>query len=343
MARSHASQVTPLAAAGAAVWLVLVILAVGPASERLALVHLVLLLTALVAVPLGFDLLSRWAVDLPGGARAWLSLAQAAGPLAATALAASMLLPPGLLAGILAAAWAAEALVAALGAALWLVPGRVRRSRTLALAVAAHGYLAVGALAVLAWRLGWHPLGLGGDRVVLVAVHLHVAGFGGLLMGWLCLETLPYGPVRTATSAAFVAAAVTVPLAAIGPVGGPVSSAVAATVLGASLAVGAIATAFVVARLRIPSGSWLLLTASCASLLFAMVLAVREGLAPVVGDGGVPAERMVEWHGVASAVGFVVLGLVGWSVASTALLADAPSTPAAGRPIRRRTPARGGA
>jgi hypothetical protein len=323
-------QITPFALVGFGAWAGVGLLALGPAHARFDLVDVVFLLGPLVIVPIGLDLISIVAEELPGGARGWLSLAQFLWPFGAGAAVLSLLLSGGWPAGLFSLVWGGVATMAAIAGGLWLIGSRVVRLECLAPA-AATIYLAIGAAWLVVSRFGLNPFGLSDDRVLITAVHFTFVGFGGVLVTWLPLQRLVLGSlVRAAGEAASIATIVGMPLVVAGVASAPFLSAIGGVLLALGLPVAAAITAFAIARLRLPQGSWLLFAVSCASSVFAMALAAQYSVGVWLHLSVLSVRRMIEWHGVVNGFGFVLLGLVGWSLGVGALARGRPRTPQGG-------------
>ncbi len=104
----------------------------------------------------------------------------------------------------------------------------------------------------------------------------------------------------------------------------PFLSAVGAIVLGVSLLGVAALTLGRVRADRVASVPAVLLAVSSLSVVVGMALAIRYALGEWSGDQDLTIARMVEVHGVANGLGFVTLGLLGWSLARDSVFADPP-------------------
>jgi hypothetical protein len=227
---------------------------------------------------------------------------------AGIALGASLALPAGVLAGGLALPWAAA--MAALG--LVAVVDRWRRGIRADDALAAEaalGFFAIGGLLTLAHRVGFDPAGFGPFLSLLAGVHFHVAG--GLLLSAAAI-LLARRPGRTIRLAAALAS-VGGPLTAIGFFGLPLVNVGGAllTVAGAFL-VGAL---HVHGARRLPRPAASAVGVAGVSLMLSMPLAAGWAIGLVTGHSIVPLEVMTRVHGGLNAIGFGVVGLLGWRFA----------------------------
>lgn len=310
---------------GGVVWAILALLSLGPLEARLGTLELVFLLAPCVIVPLGFGLLDDLRSGAPDGAQAWITIAYVGWPVGLGALVLAMLFAPGALSGILALGWLGPTWIAALAAPFWVGARRSLRAIVLVPSVALL-YLAVGAGWFVAWRFGWRPLDLSDVIVALTAVHFHVAGFGALVLAWILLRraTPGTGPAALA-AAAGIGGVLGMPLTAAGfTFDAPFLSAVGAIVLGVSLLGVAALTLGRVRADRVAPVPAMLLAVSSLSVVVGMALAIRYALGEWSGDQELTIARMVEVHGVANGLGFVTLGLFGWSLARGTVFADPP-------------------
>jgi YndJ-like protein len=302
---------------GTLVWLLL-IAAPLPIDESLAPIARLLLLAVLVATPLALPL----AAPSERASHALLAhrAALAAQPLAAALVVTAFVLPPSLPAALLAVAWLVPTGLAALTGLLRLLARRDARADELCID-AGLIYLPIGAVWLLFNRLSLNPLGFRDTIVLLTAVHFHYAGFAApILAGLLGRRVASARPAAwplfrlvaggVIAGIALVAAGIT--LARYTPL-----VEVAAALLFAASLLGLAALAL---RVGVPAttGRFVraLLAISAASLvvtmLFAALYAVGQFLSiPIV---GIP--RMVQVHGCLNALGFVLCGLLAWTLTS---------------------------
>ena len=302
----------PLSAAGGGLlWLALVASRLGGLT-RMTLIDLLFLLAPQVIAPLGLRL-----IDFDHGSGSLLLAAavriQPAGAVLATV---SFLLPIGAEAAVLASAWLLVCAIAALGAIADLIEGRSLHPVGLATA-AAIGYMAFGAVWLVLSRAGIAPLGLSPVVVELTAVHFHFTGFAATLMAALVLSSLRRER-GTSRQIALVASLLMI-------AGSPVLAAGWGTpfhvlqVAGAILvATGVTASAallfFRSASLVESTPARILLRVSALAPLAPMVLAVEYSAGHVFGFPTLDIQTMALIHGDLNALGFSLLGLVGWSI-----------------------------
>jgi hypothetical protein len=303
------------AVGGGIVWLALV-------ASRLAglthvtLIDLLFLLAPLVIAPLGLALIA-FDEGLPSSL---LTAAIRVQPVGAVLAAIAFLLPIGLPAAIVAAAWLLVCGLAALGALAYLIQGRSIHPLRLATA-AAVGFMAFGAIWLVLSRAGVAPIGLSPIIVEMTAVHFHFTGFAATLMAALLLTRLHQErgwSRRIALAASLLLVA-----------GSPVLAAGWATpfrvlqVAGAVLvATGVIATTAVMffraARLVEATPARVILRLSALAPLLPMVLAVEYSAGHVFGFPTLDIQGMALIHGDLNALGFSLLGLVAWSIGGSA-------------------------
>jgi hypothetical protein len=278
----------------------------------LTLIDLLFLLAPLVIAPLGLRLI---AVD-PGVASRLLATAVWIQPIGAALATVSFLLPLGGTAAILATVWLLVCAIAALGALTYLIEARSLHPVRLAPA-AAIGFMAFGAIWLVLSRAGIAPFGLSPIVVELTAVHFHFTGFAATLMAALVLARLhrERGPSRQIALAASLLIIAGSPVIAAGW-GTPFHM---LQVAGAILvAAGVIATASVLffrsTSLVDSRPARILLRASALTPVVPMVLAVEYSAGRVFGFPTLDIHAMALIHGDLNALGFSLLGLVGWSI-----------------------------
>jgi hypothetical protein len=304
------------AALGGLAWLLLFGVAL-PGDLMVATIARLLLLAVLVVTPLALPLATP-----PAGAtyaaltyRAALILQ----PFAAALVVVAYLMPAGLPAALLASGWLLLTGLAALTGLLRLLSRRNAHADELCID-AGLLYLPVGAVWMLFNRLGFGPLGFGETIVILTAVHFHYAGFAAPILTGLAGRRI--ARVRPALWPLFrlVAAGV---IAGIAMVAAGITLArftpaieVAAAVLFAAsmLALAALVLLVVVPAMR-DRPAQMLLAVSAASLLVTMLLAGGYALGRFASVPLIDIPRMVQFHGWLNALGFVLCGLLAWTLA----------------------------
>lgn len=294
---------------GGAVWLLLLVGLPGAGPGRT--LELLLLLAVLVVTPLGLSL----AASAVGSGSLPYRAALAMQPLAAALVIVSFLLPAGPLAALLASGWLLLDGLAALAALAALRSRRLARADELCIG-AGLLYLPIGGAWLLASRLSINPLGFGDTIVILTAIHFHYAGFAAPILAGMAGGRL--AAIRLATWGIFrvVAAGIIagVPLVAAGITFSPALEVAAACLLAGSLAaLSALTLSAIVPALRRRPAQALLAVSSAAAvvaMLFAVAYAVGEFAQ--ISIVGIP--RMIEVHGLVNALGFVLCGMIAWSL-----------------------------
>ena len=300
---------------GGIVWLALVVSRIAGLTH-LTLIDCLFLLAPLVIAPLGLALITL-DTGLPSRL---LTAAIRVQPVGAVLVIVAFVLPIGFPSAVLASAWLLVCAVAALGALAYLIQGRSLHPARLSTA-AALGFMAFGAIWLVLSRAGIAPLGLSPTIVELTAVHFHFTGFAATLMAALVLTRLR-DERGTSQHVALVACLLMV-------AGSPVLAAGWGTpfhilqVAGAILvATGVMATSAVMlfrsASLAEPTSARLLLRLSAFAPLLPMLLAVEYSGGHVFGFPTLDIHGMALIHGDLNAIGFSLLGLVGWSIAGSA-------------------------
>jgi hypothetical protein len=307
---SHSSAI-----AGSLVWLLLFAIPLS-ADATTAGIERLLLLAVLVVTPLALPLAGP--ADRAGRKALPYWAAVRGQPFAAALVVICFLLPAGVLAGLLAAGWLlVTGCVAAYGLVRLLSRGNLRADE---LCIdAGLLYLPVGAVWLLSARLGLNPLGFDDTIVILTAVHFHYAGFAAPLLaglaGRLIAATRPaawglFRPVAGGVIAGIALVAMGITLARFTPV----LEAFAAVAFAASL-LGLVALVlFVVIPATADRTVQVLLAASSVSLVVTMVLAGGYAIGRFVKTPIVGIPQMVQIHGWLNALGFVLCGLLAWTL-----------------------------
>ena len=303
------------AVGGGIVWLALVGSRLTGLTH-LTLIDLLFLLAPLVIAPLGLALIA-FDEGLPSSLLRAAILIQ---PLGALLAVAAFLLPIGLPAAILAAAWLVVCAIAGLGALAYLVQGRSLHPVRLATA-AAIGFMAFGAIWLVLSRGGIAPIGLSPIIVEMTAVHFHFTGFAATLMAALLLVRLrdDRGLARHVAMAASLLLIAGSPVLALGWATPVHLLQVAGAIL---VATGVVATAAVLffkcTSLVESTAARVLLRLSALAPLLPMVLAVEYSAGHVFGFPTLDIQGMALIHGDLNALGFSLLGLIAWSVEGSA-------------------------
>jgi len=291
-----------------------------------------LLLAPLVLVPLMQQVLST---DFADGwpRRAWFAASVLQLP-AAVLLAGAFLLPTGLAAGACALPWLlTTSLIAFAGL------GRAFARRGLPLAElsidAGLVYIAVGGGWTVMSRAGIQPLAFAPLIVLLTAVHFHHAGFTLPLLSGLAARHRPGARARLATAGVVAG----VPLVAAGITAAQLGFGSTLEMFAAVVtATGGLFTATMYLRLawesRWPAWSRVSWATAALTLVAGMEVAALYGLRHVYPVSWLSVPWMWRWHGTANALGFGLVGTVGW------LLVRRQHPPGTGRTISRQARAR---
>jgi len=294
---------------GAAVWAGTAV-AARAGIARMGSVELIFLFAPLVVVPLGMALgraISGW-----GWCEGAASRLQ---PLGAALAVIAMWLPPGRNAGLAALGWMLVCVLLAGGGvvelirASWLDAGGGARA-TIAIAKID---LTVGGAWLVASRLGMRPMGIQEPIGLLTAVHFHFAGF---TTATIAAATLLFAEKRGQQLwlKRVVALIVGLPyLVAAGFLISPALKMGAALMFSASVAALALLLRDGGRRAHDATARVLLQVAS-AAVFAGMVLSGAYAVADFVGSDVLTIPQMARTHGILNAVGFCLLGLLGWLV-----------------------------
>lgn len=285
-------------------------------NELIDTYRLLLLLAVLVLVPLGFDLAA--APNRSGGNIGLYRLARLVQPFAALAAAVSLLLRPGITAGLLALPWLLFAAMAgAFGVWRLLLLARIdarqRGIEEIAIS-AALIYLPIGAAWLTADRLAMAPLGFGGVIAFLTAVHFHFAGFMAPIVAGYTGRVLRAGSPRRWLLYRIAAPGIIAgpPLVALGITFSSGMEVVAAVVLALCITLHGVLALGAAHKLAQPRARLLLRIAAVASVA-AMLLALLYAVGNFREIALITIPQMAATHGILNSL-FGLCGLVAWSI-----------------------------
>ena len=286
---------------------------------RIGAIELLFLFASLVIVPLGVEL-----GRLIGGSTLLDEIARWAQPVGAATALVSLLLPPGLLAGLAAGGWLMVCLLMGgsglirLISSSWREADRSIRSTLdrFTLPVARID-LAVGGSWLVASRLGMRPMGVQEPIGLLTAVHFHFAGFA---TATIAAATLQFAGKRGKARwlRLLVPLVIGMPfVVAAGFVISPVLKMVAALVFSAGVA-GLAVSLHSVAKNVEDLSARIFLRAAAISVFAGMVLSGTYAVADRMGSDVLTIPEMARTHGILNAVGFCLLGTLGWLMSFSA-------------------------
>jgi hypothetical protein len=299
------------AMAGGALWIGLV------AVSRLHWAHLdaielLFLLGPLVIVPLGLGLLIRFThgkgIGFPIHIVQWFQLSAALG---ATA---SFWFQQGIAAAILVLPWFCFGCFIGFSGLVRFVRGEFKKLN-IACVIVSFVYLPVGCAWLVASRLGLSPMGFQEPIVLLTAVHFHFAGFAAPLLALAAESALEKRSAALQGIFKIVATGVLAGpgLLAAGFVIGPRVK-LAMAVLVACSETGLALFFLADIRAMRPRLAQMFVTISVVSVLFAMVLAGVWAIGEFPLQPFVHLDEMAKYHGTANALGFILCGLIGWTL-----------------------------
>lgn len=297
---------------GSILWLVL-LGALPVSGDDISTATYLVLLALLVVAPLTIGLAApapdMSALDVP---RRLFRLAVAIQPAASLLAVTSFYVPSGSLAALLTLGWLLLcAIVALLGCERLYRRGR--RIEEICIGVGLLLLPIAGAWLYQA-RVGSIPGSDGG--AILAAMNAHYALFATPVLAGMVGRALPRG--RTWRWRTFRAAArgviVGTLLLAIGGIVAPSLDTVARAILAAALLALALLTILAVAPRTRPFLAAALLAVSGVAMLLPLLLAWTATIGALAGGGSVGSAPTPTSHGVANALGFVLCGLLAWSI-----------------------------
>jgi len=297
-----------IAAAGAVIWLIL-LAGVFFGNSRLSTFELLFLLAPWVAVPLALSLVPT----TPGsGLSQFYSAVVRYALLPGAALVMiSFFLREGRTAGVMVCLWLLIAAAVALDGLDRLIRTRLQSFPEFCFAIG-EGYALVGALWLLASRLGLQPAGFHEPIVLLTAVHFHYAGLMAAVLAGLTVSGAERIPAPLSLRAALTCAVLGPGLLGLAFLVGPKLklAAVGVMVIGeCGIALGTFRSGLN-ARRNI-GGRLLLVGSGC--VIFGMALAGIWAVGEYPLHAFVNLEQMARYHGVLNSLGFGLCSLIGWS------------------------------
>jgi hypothetical protein len=293
---------------GAAAWATLATLA-GLHRVRIGIIELLFLFAPLVIVPLGLELAHELEV-----------LPEAPHPLllrgfqlfAAIAVCGSLCIPPGRSAAILSLFWWVACLL--LGFSRLIKHPRARYSLLFFALDVAHVDLVLGASWFVVSRAGWRPMGFQEPIILLTAIHFHYSGFATAVIASATLGFARSRVSRGTSLRMLVLLTLSLPFAlAAGFVFSPLLRLVAAMTL--AIVITALAgVLFGYAREFRSTASRIYLRSAACAAFAAFSLAALYAAGDYFHKGWITVPGMANSHGVLNALGFVLLGLLGWLI-----------------------------
>jgi hypothetical protein len=301
------------ATAGAVAWAGLAVLA-RMGIARLGAIEVIFLFAPLVIVPLGMEL------GREIGAGRLEELARRLQPVGAGFAVVAMWLPPGRRAGLAALGWLVICLLMAGGGVVGLVRAlcidadRSVRATLIVIGIARVD-LVVGGAWLVASRLAMRPMGIQEPIGLLTAVHFHFAGFATATIAAATLQFAERrGEYRWLKPVVMLVVGLPI-VVAVGFVISPAVKMVAAVLFSASVAALAVAVC-ACGRKAENATARLLLQVAAGAVFASMVLSAAYAVADFAGSDALTIPQMARTHGILNAVGFCLLGLLGWLVES---------------------------
>jgi len=266
-------------------------------------------------VPLG--------MELGRGIGGWLEeLARRLQPAGAGFAVVAMWLPPGRRAGSVALGWMVICSLMAGGGvvnlvrSLWRDAGGGARATSIVLRIVisvARIDLVVGGAWLVASRLGIRPMGIQEPIGLLTAVHFHFAGFATATIAAATLQFAERrGEYRWLKPVVLMVVGLPI-VVAVGFVISPAVKMVAAILFSAGVAALAIAVRGCGRKVENATAR-VLLQVAAGAVFASMVLSGAYAVADFAGSDVLTIPQMARTHGILNAVGFCLLGLLGWLV-----------------------------
>ena len=297
------------AVAGALVWILLLFFSIGDSPET-GLIQRLLLLGILFVVPLALSLAPRTTADESRLYR----LAVCAQLVSGIASVASFMLEAGTPAALLVAPWFCLTVILALWGLARLTRPELRTAEEFSIS-AGLLYLPIAGFSMLVSRLGIQLAGFGDTIILLTAVHFHYAAFAAPILAGLSGRYLRTHQIY---SRGFILAPIGiiggVPFVAGGITFSPLLALLGALLMAVGLFALAVLVILLVAPRVAPLASRILLSVSAVSSAVAIVMACLYAYSIVAHTLIFDIPQMAMTHGVINAFGFVLCGLIAWSL-----------------------------
>lgn len=295
-----------MAAAGGLIWLIL-LGGVLLDKLRLSIFDLLFLFAPWVVVPLTLSLVPAAQGNRPsrinGTVMRYLLFP------GAVLTTTSFFMRDGSAAGALTVLYLLAGISLALDALMRLLRTRLQSFQEFCFAIG-EGYALVGALWLLASRMGWQPVGFREPIVLLTAVHFHYAGLmAAVLAGLAASSTRTPLLLRIALSCAVLGPALLGLAFLVGP-----KLKLAAVML---MVIGECGIAFGTFRVGLANASGIggrMLVLGSACVILGMALAGIWAIGEYPLHAFVNLEQMARYHGVLNSIGFGLCSLVGWTL-----------------------------
>ena len=293
---------------GSVVWLGLWMIP----RESLGLIERLLLLAILVFTPLCILLTAT--PDRSGHHPLPYRVAKILQPFAAACAVVAFLLPVGTIAAFFTLPWLLLTGLLALHGVIRLLPRGLARVDEVAID-AGLIYISVGGVWLFLSRLGARPLGFSTVIVLLTAVHFHYSGFAApILVGMTGRQIAESDPSSWHTFRVLAIAVILgTPLLAAGITFSRPLEMISALLLAGSLLAFSFVVIFDVAASVRSVLARILLRCSGASCALAMVVASIYAT-DASGSRALKIPEMARLHGLLNGLGFVLCGLVAWTI-----------------------------
>jgi len=299
------AHVRPPILLGIAVWLSLALASFAP-KVHLGIIEVLFLLATWIVVPLGADLVHNAGVSKSSAFRDWVLFT------AALLSTVSFFLDNRIAAAWFASSWLLVCAGFAGDGVRRFVKSGTRAFPQFCFAVG-EGYLLVAGIWLVASRAGLPLLAFGEPIVLLTAVHFHFAGFASAVLAGLVDEAFAGHRGRRVLRPALLAVVLGPAILGLAFLVGPKVKLVAALLIASGQIGLAVSMVHVGLAAKSRSGRWLLVVAG-ACVAAGMILAGVWAIGEYPLQAFVNIRQMAEFHGVLNGVGFVVCGMLGWTL-----------------------------
>ena len=290
---------------GASIWIALAVASFAP-RVRLGIIEILFLLGPWIVVPLGADLIRDAGPPQSTGLREWVLFT------AASLTTLSFFLDNRTMAALFASSWLLVCAAFAGDGLRRFVLAGTKSFAQLCFAVG-EGYLLVAGVWLVASRAGVQLLAFHEPIVLLTAVHFHFAGFASAVLAGLTDRAFAGRKGRRILRLSLVAVILGPGILGFAFLLGPKAKLAAAILI--ALGQLGLASAMVRAGMDAKSrGGRALLLVAAGSVAAGMILAAVWAAGEYPLQSFVNIRQMAQFHGALNAIGFVVCGLLGWTL-----------------------------
>jgi hypothetical protein len=299
---------------GTAIWLAILVVQLLSGSTILSVVNILLALAVLVITPIALILVA--APNRTGSYPKLYTSAVVLQPPAALLVAVAIFQEPGIIAALLVLPWLLFTGVTAAHGLVRLV-STLPPIEELAIDIGLI-YVAIGGAWLFLSRAGFSIPGFREPIITLTAIHFHYTSLAALIMTGLTGRFLLHheSPGKRGYSLAALGVIIGPALVAMGITSSIIVETIATILFSLSLATVAGLTLFEIVPRKGVCWQSVFLSLSSVTVLFTLFFAVAYVLGRLSAGWTLTIPTMIQLHGWTNAIGFGLLGLLGWAMST---------------------------